>query len=82
MEKNNDTLRDTINNVYVNSVYHSECPHLLPCGVCERTNNICPLHGWQKSQPSVKDGFYCNCTTDYTAHKPSQEELEDFFNDK
>ena len=25
------------------------CPHRLPCGVCERTNRMCPLEGWYDS---------------------------------
>lgn len=28
---------------------YSRCVHLLPCGICERTNQICPLNGYKPS---------------------------------
>ena len=24
---------------------NENCSHLLPCGICDRTNAFCPLHG-------------------------------------
>lgn len=28
---------------------YSACGHLLPCGICDRTNQICPVQGWKPS---------------------------------
>lgn len=32
-------------------IIQGNCPHLLPCGVCTKTNQICPLGGWHTTQP-------------------------------
>lgn len=33
-------------NINWDNIINHKCPHLLPCGVCEITNKMCPLNGW------------------------------------
>lgn len=38
-------MDNTINaNSYINN-YTNYCSYRLPCGICQRTNSICPLSG-------------------------------------
>ena len=39
MDNTINTSSYTVNN------YTNYCAHRLPCGVCQRTNSICPLNG-------------------------------------
>ena len=32
----------------------ANCPHLLPCGICEKTNRYCPLKNSEPSWLSTK----------------------------
>jgi len=37
---------------------YATCPYLLPCGICSKTNQYCPLRGWRiNDQPNI---VYCN----------------------
>jgi len=35
-----------------NYTFDRKCEHMLPCGVCEKTGNICPVHGYPFPNPS------------------------------
>ena len=41
----------TIGEFAGHSIYQQNCPHFLPCGICERTNKMCPLNGWRSFEP-------------------------------
>lgn len=41
-------------NINWNDIINYKCSHLLPCGVCEITNKMCPLNNWKPSW-SVND---------------------------
>ena len=30
-------------------INYQNCPHLLPCGICEHTNKYCPVQGYSPS---------------------------------
>ena len=39
-----DTINTINTNSYINN-YTNYCSYRLPCGICQRTNSICPLSG-------------------------------------
>lgn len=32
--------------------FNTTCSHLLPCGICDRTNTFCPIHGTRPYEPT------------------------------
>ncbi len=46
---------------FIQTIHEQGCVHLLPCGICERTNKYCPIHGW--SNPTVTWTTMSSCET-------------------
>lgn len=61
--------------------YHEYCWYRLPCGICTRTNEFCPLSGNSKVTPSWLSGtiVYTNATgtgtTDATSCMQSKNDV-------
>lgn len=48
-------------NINWNDIINYKCSHLLPCGVCEITNKICPLSGWNSPQWKIDTANKITC---------------------
>lgn len=61
--KNEPTSLTLENNLYGQNTY---CQWRLPCGVCEKTNRMCPLSGvFTPNQPTwITTTNTCNATGD------------------
>ena len=52
IEKQTSVTGDTIGFYQGYPYFNTPCSHLLPCGICDRTNAFCPIHGAKPYEPT------------------------------
>ena len=69
-----DTITGEGSKNYSFNNYNQYCLHRLPCGICTRTNQMCPIVGnrYADTTPITNpQDWYNYCTTDSSRNDPN-----------